>query len=151
MARRDWTDRERYAALKLYFELEFGQFHSKNRQIIALAEALGRTPSSVAMKLGNFASLDPTLHRVGLKGVSAADRELMMRFHNHPQRVVDEIERATDSLNLHNIEVSQTIRPVEQRQGMADGAMSFLMYLVAPLKFCALVRSGSIRVFFVAP
>lgn len=125
MARRDWTDRERYAALKLYFELEFGQFHSKNRQIIELAEALGRTPSAVAMKLGNFASLDPTLHRAGLKGVSAADRELMLRFHNHPKRVVDEIECATDSLNLPDVEISQTVRPTEQRQGISDGAMSF--------------------------
>ena len=61
MARRDWTDEERYAVLKLYFELEFGQFHKGNRSVIALAGIIGRTPSAVAMKLGNFASLDPTL------------------------------------------------------------------------------------------
>lgn len=125
MARRDWTDRERYAALKLYFELEFGQFHSKNRQIIALADALERTPSAVAMKLCNFASLDPTLHRAGLKGASAADRNLMTRFHNQPERVVDEIERATDSLNLPDIEVPHIVHPFEQGRGVSEGAMSF--------------------------
>ncbi|WP_169715023.1 HNH endonuclease [Thalassospira alkalitolerans] len=103
MARRDWTDEERYAALKLYFELEFGQFHKGNRSVIALAGIIGRTPSAVAMKLGNFASLDPTLDRKGFTGVSAADRALMLRFHNHPERVVDEIERAVDRISLPSI------------------------------------------------
>jgi putative restriction endonuclease len=52
--------------------------HSRNPIIIALARSLGRTAGSVAMKLVNFASLDP-IHQArgikGLRGVSRADRQ----------------------------------------------------------------------------
>ena len=57
--------------------------HARNPAIIALARALGRTPSSIAMKLVNFASLDPA-HQArgvrGLSGTSRADREIWERF-----------------------------------------------------------------------
>ena len=46
-------------SLYLYHKLPFGQLHSRNPAIIALAEKLGRGANSVAMKLNNFASLDP--------------------------------------------------------------------------------------------
>jgi putative restriction endonuclease len=70
-------------ACNLYFTLPFGQMHSRNPVIIALAHSLGRTPGSVAMKLVNFASLDP-IHQargiLGLRGVSRADRVVWEEF-----------------------------------------------------------------------
>ena len=48
-------------ALNLYHKLTFGQLHARQPVIIALAEKLGRGANSVAMKLCNFASLDPAL------------------------------------------------------------------------------------------
>ena len=68
----DWTEEQTKRALYLYFQLPFGQIDKSNREIIALAGALGRTPSSVAMKLANFASLDPQITRTGRKGLSGA-------------------------------------------------------------------------------
>lgn len=68
----DWTEEQTKRALYLYFQLPFGQIDQRNREIIALAAALGRTPSSVAMKLANFASLDPQITRTGRKGLSGA-------------------------------------------------------------------------------
>jgi hypothetical protein len=53
--------------------------HARNPDIVMLAVALGRTPGSVAMKLVNLASLDPSETSrgvVGLQGASKADREL---------------------------------------------------------------------------
>lgn len=125
MAAKKWTDEERYAALKLYFELEFGQFHSKNPSVIQLAELLGRTPGSIAMKLGNFASLDPTLDRKGFTNVSAADRALMVRFHNQPQRVVDEMERAADHLEYHAAQQTSSVEVDHDRPGLMDSASTF--------------------------
>lgn len=70
-------------ACNLYFTLPFGQMHSRNPIIITLARSLGRTPGSVAMKLVNFASLDPTHQACGVsgpRGVSRADRLVWEEF-----------------------------------------------------------------------
>ncbi|MEO8103196.1 MAG: HNH endonuclease, partial [Betaproteobacteria bacterium] len=63
----------------------FGKMDSRNPEIIQLAQLLGRTPGSLAMKLVNFASLDPAITstgRVGLSGASKGDREIWNEFHN---------------------------------------------------------------------
>lgn len=70
-------------ALYLYFQLPFGKLHSGNPEIQELAAALGRTNSSVAMKLCNFASLDPKITdsgRKGLDGASKLDRAAYAEF-----------------------------------------------------------------------
>ncbi len=56
-----WTRDQQLAVLRLYFRLPFGKLHRGNPEIVALAQALGRTPSSVSMKACNFASLDPSI------------------------------------------------------------------------------------------
>lgn len=53
-----WTKDELRLAFNLYCQLPFGRLHSKNPEIIELAKLIRRTPSSVAMKLVNFASLE---------------------------------------------------------------------------------------------
>jgi len=83
-AGRRWTEDETKSALDLYFRIPFGRIHSKNPEIIALAKAINRTPSSAAMKLANFASLDPKITRTGRKGLSEAtalDRKVWAEFH----------------------------------------------------------------------
>ena len=49
--RKPWREEELLLALNLYSKLQFGQLYSRNPTIIRLAEYLGRTPGSVAMKL----------------------------------------------------------------------------------------------------
>ena len=96
-----WTHDELLAVCNLYFTLPFGQMHSRNPIIIQMADALGRTPGSVAMKLVNFASLDPT-HQArgvsGLKGTSRADREMWEEFHSQWDSAVAESEMALERL-----------------------------------------------------
>lgn len=53
-----WTREQLLAAFALHCRLPFGEFHQHNPEIIALATVIERTPSAVAMKLSNFASLD---------------------------------------------------------------------------------------------
>lgn len=83
-ARIRWTRDELLIVLNLYHKLRFGQFHQHQPVIIDLAQRLGRTPSSVAMKLSNLASLDPALKLrgiEGLKGASQLDREMWEEYH----------------------------------------------------------------------
>ncbi|PLK22329.1 restriction endonuclease [Porphyrobacter sp. TH134] len=81
--RKRWSEEETVLALYLYFQLPFGQLHSGNPEIQALAAAIGRTNGSVAMKLANFASLDPKITesgRKGLDGASKRDRTIYAEF-----------------------------------------------------------------------
>jgi putative restriction endonuclease len=57
----NWTRRQTLAALHIYFQLPFGQLHRGQPKIKQIAQWIGRTPSSVALKLVNLASLDPIL------------------------------------------------------------------------------------------
>jgi len=70
----DWTREQTLAALHVYFQLPFGQLHQRNPLIRQLAEWIGRTPGSVALKLVNFASLDPQVRASGRAGMSNASQ-----------------------------------------------------------------------------
>lgn len=83
---RPWTKEELLLAINLYCKLPFGKLHQRQPDIISLADLLGRTPGSVAFKLVNFASLDPTLQARGIKGASNAsklDKEVWDEFYNN--------------------------------------------------------------------
>ena len=76
-----WTRDELLLAINLYCKLTFGQLHKGNPAIIQLAGLVGRTPSSVALKLVNFASLDPSLDRAGMSNASHLDRQVWQEFY----------------------------------------------------------------------
>lgn len=69
MAQKPWTRAELMLAFNLYLKLPFGKMHKHNAEIIELAQLLERTPSSIAMRLGNFASCDPYLQARGIAGL----------------------------------------------------------------------------------
>ncbi len=78
-----WTREELILAINLYCKLPFGRLHNLNPEVINLATLINRTPSSVAYKLVNFASLDPSLKARGIKGASNAsklDNEIWNEF-----------------------------------------------------------------------
>jgi hypothetical protein len=56
-----WSRKELIVAFNLYCQLPFGKIHSRNPLIIRVAKNLERTSSSLAMKMLNFASLDPSV------------------------------------------------------------------------------------------
>lgn len=88
-----WSRDQLKLAFYLYCQLPFGKLHSKNPDIAALAARIGRTPSAVAMKLSNFASLDPSITgsgRKGLEGASQLDREVWDEFNADWERLAVE-------------------------------------------------------------
>jgi putative restriction endonuclease len=85
-ARVPWSHDELVTACGMYFTLPFGQMHSRNPKIVQVAGLLGRTPSSLAMKLVNFASLDPDHQARGVKGLaghSRSDEQVWNEFHDN--------------------------------------------------------------------
>lgn len=78
-----WSHEHLVIVCGQYFTLPFGQMHHRNPRVIELARLLGRTPSSVAMKLVNLASLDPAHQARGVKGLpnhTQADELIWMEF-----------------------------------------------------------------------
>lgn len=96
-----WSKDQLKLAFHLYCQLPFGKLHSRNPEIVELAKLIGRTPSAVAMKLVNFASLDPTITSTGRKGLgnaSQADHEVWEEFHQGWEQLAIESERLRASL-----------------------------------------------------
>jgi putative restriction endonuclease len=97
--RKAWTRDELLAAFRLYCRTPFGKLHQRNPEIIELARLVGRTPSAVAMKACNFASLDPVQKArniSALSNVSRADKELWQMFEEDAEAVAAEAEAAHD-------------------------------------------------------
>ena len=110
MPRRDWTHDELIQAMNLYCRLPFGKFHKGNPEVIRLADVIGRTPSSVGMKLCNLASLDPAHQERGVKGLSGAsegDRRIWAEFHADWERLAVESEQLRERQRLAGGEPEQ--------------------------------------------
>ena len=101
-----WAREQLLVAFNLYCQLPFGKMHSKNPAIIKVAELLHRTPSALAMKLVNFASLDPAITgsgRSGLGNSSNADREIWNEFHADWDALAVESQSIVDSIALQDV------------------------------------------------
>ncbi len=88
-------------ALNLYHKLTFGQLHARQPAIIQLADKLGRVANSLAMKLCNFASLDPALKLRGIKGLDGAsklDEATWNDFHSNLNEAAPASEEALRAL-----------------------------------------------------
>jgi putative restriction endonuclease len=86
-----WTREELILAFNLYLKLPFGKMHKRTPEIIKLANLLERTPSSIGMRLGNFASVDP-YHQErgvgGLKGGMNQVKPIWDEFFNNQEELV---------------------------------------------------------------
>lgn len=95
MPRNNWTREELVIAFYLYCKIPFGRIHTRNPDVIEAAKIIGRTPSAVAWKLANFASLDPSLKSRRIKGASHAgslDQEIWDAFNGNWTGLVTEAE-----------------------------------------------------------
>lgn len=69
-----WTKEELILAFNLYLKTPFGKMHSTNKDVIQLANLIGRTPNSISLRLVNFASVDPVLKARGIKGMDGGTK-----------------------------------------------------------------------------
>ena len=116
-----WSQDELLVAFRLYCRTPFGKLHQHNPDIIELARLLGRTPSAVAMKACNFASLDPVQKNrniSALGNVSRADRLLWESFEKDTETVAASAEAAYTRLS--GIESAHPVSELEQPEGPTE-------------------------------
>lgn len=114
----NWSREQALACFNLYCRIPFGKLHSRNPEIVAFADAIGRTPSAVAMKLVNFASFDPAHKKRNVRGLSNAsslDREIWEDFEAAPNTIAEQSEEAFNQLSL------PTALPIEQELELPQG------------------------------
>ena len=64
-----WSREELILVFNLYLKLPFGKMHKQTPEVIEMAHLIGRTVSSISIRLGNFASCDPYHQSRGVKGM----------------------------------------------------------------------------------
>jgi len=114
--RRNWTRPEQIRALELYLRTPFGRIHSRNLEIISLAKSIGRTPSSVSLKMANFAALDPTISQKGMGNYSRADADMWAEFFAAPSSFLSNISALQPVYNQENF--SKNNFTYEVREGV---------------------------------
>jgi putative restriction endonuclease len=108
MANKLWSRDELILAFNLYLKLPFGKMHSRNNEIIHLANIIGRTASSVAIRLTNFASADPYHQNrgiVGMKGGLKQVQPIWDEFFHNNEALIFESERILAEKEKKTIEV----------------------------------------------
>lgn len=91
-----WSKDELILAFNLYLKLPFGKMHSRNPEIIHLANVVGRTANSIALRLVNFASVDPYHQNrgvVGMKGGAKQVQPIWDEFLENKEALIFESER----------------------------------------------------------
>lgn len=102
-----WERYEYVLALNLYMKMPFGKMYRSNKDIIELANLMKRTPDSVAMRLVNFASLDPVLHSRNIKGLPGGKdqcKPYWEEFCNDREALIFESERILAEIQATSIE-----------------------------------------------
>lgn len=116
MAVRRWRREELIVAFNLYCKTPFGLIHTRNRDIVDLAEVLGRSPSAVAWKLANFARLDPALQQRGISGASHGSKgeiEIWEEFNNDWENLAFESEKLLAEKSGYELDERTGIGDVE--------------------------------------
>ena len=107
MERRLWTRDEMILAFNLYLKMPFGKISSRNPQIVELAQLIGRTENSVALRLVNYASCDPLLQARGITGMIGGKnvcQPIWNEFYDNREALLYESERILAKYQNTNIE-----------------------------------------------
>ncbi len=91
-----WTREQTIVALRAYFIVPFNRASNKHPDVVRFARIIGRKPSAVKMKIGNFGSLDPELAKHGIAGLSGTtklDRQIWQEFAFNKEKLAEESER----------------------------------------------------------
>lgn len=96
MQKNKWTKEEHILAFNLYCKIPFTKINATYPPVKELAKTLGRSNGSVAMKLANFARLDPALRARNISGLTqgAKGEEIVWNeFHSNWDQLAYESEK----------------------------------------------------------
>ena len=96
MRNRDWSWDELVLAFNLYCKTPFTKINASNKAVKELANIIGRSDSAVALKLANYARLDPALQKREIKGMrhgSKGEEEIWEAFNGNWEELSLESEK----------------------------------------------------------
>lgn len=105
--RKPWSRDELILAFNLYLKIPFGKYHRGNQDVIELAKLINRTPSAVAMRLSNFASVDPYHQKRGIKGLTGGIKQVKPiwdEFSENKEELIFESEKILAEIQNVSIE-----------------------------------------------
>jgi putative restriction endonuclease len=91
----NWTREETIVAFNVYCKVPFKSSSKTNPTIIKYANIIGRSPSALNMKVGNFGRLDPELKKQGIVGLgngSKLDEIIWNEFNGNWENLAFESE-----------------------------------------------------------
>lgn len=91
----NWTKEETIIAFNVYCKIPFKSSSKTNPTIIKYANIIGRSPSALNMKVGNFGRLDPDLRKQGIIGLgngSKLDEIVWNEFNGNWEKLAFESE-----------------------------------------------------------
>lgn len=133
MATTPWNRNETIVAFYVYCQIPFKKSNKSHPLVTEYAKILGRSPSALNMKIGNFGRLDPELKQQGIVGLAHGaklEEAIWQAFHDNPGELLAESERIITQM-LHDkepppppsqkehIPVEDTLRLVKCRVGQS--------------------------------
>lgn len=111
MIKNNWSKEETIVAFSVYCKIPFKNSSKTHPMIIEYAKLIGRSPSALNMKIGNFGRLDPELKEQGIIGLSHGSKleeEVWNEFNNNWDALSFESEKII--AKLQGITIEQAIR-----------------------------------------
>lgn len=121
MTKNNWTREETIIAFNVYCKIPFKSSSKSNPTIIKYAKIIGRSPSALNMKVGNFGRLDPELKKQGIVGLahgSKLEEEIWDEFHGDWQKLAFESEQLIAKFSNRPIEEISEIETEDIKEGI---------------------------------
>ncbi|MFL9844068.1 HNH endonuclease [Flavobacterium rhizosphaerae] len=112
MAKNDWTYEEHVVAFNLYCKIPFTKINATYKPVIELAKLIGRSNGSVAMKLANFARLDPAQRARNVSGLTRGakgEEKVWNEFNNNWEELGWKSEQILARYKSESIESSAEV------------------------------------------
>lgn len=103
----NWTREETIIAFNVYCKVPFKNSSKTHPTIIKYANIIGRSPSALNMKVGNFGRLDPELKKQGIVGLihgSRLEEDIWDEFNGNWNELAFESERLIAEFQNKKIE-----------------------------------------------
>jgi len=103
----NWSKEETIVAFNVYCKIPFKSSSKTNPTIIKYANIIGRSPSALNMKVGNFGRLDPELKKQGIVGLgngSKLDEIVWDEFNGNWGKLAYESELLIAKFQNKNVE-----------------------------------------------
>jgi putative restriction endonuclease len=121
MTKNNWTREETIIAFNVYCKIPFKSSSKSHPTIIKYANIIGRSPSALNMKVGNFGRLDPELKKQGIVGLahgSKLEEEVWDEFNGNWEKLAFESEQLIAKFSDKPIEEVSEIEVEDIREGI---------------------------------